>query len=222
MNSLFIYILLCFISIYYCNLGDLNGYIVKRLHITNKSLQKLKSSLDYYSFDDDPILSEIYEKETIKFISSAKTYKFYGVPLYDNLKLATAIFSQCGIEGHSNDFLVRAMENNLFMTSYLGVFTIPNTNKAKFIAVVGERELIEERSNGWILIDFTEQFDLFEGYSYELYNNYCPSSKFVCNNEEKITKKYTELSLIQREWIKNYMTVITTELLARTLLISGK
>ena len=64
MNSLFIYIILYIISQYHCNLGDLNGYIVKRLHITNKSLQKLKSSLDYYSFDDDPLLNAIYERET--------------------------------------------------------------------------------------------------------------------------------------------------------------
>ena len=35
------------------------------------------------------------------------------------------------------------------------------------------------------------------------------------------TKKNKELSLLQREWIKTYMTVITTELLARTLLITG-
>lgn len=221
MNSLFIYIILYVISLYHCNLGDLNGYIVKRLRITNKSLQKLKSSLDYFSFDDDPLLNAIYERETIKFISTAKTYKFYGVPLYDNIKLSVAIFSQCGIESFPSDFLIKAMENNLFMTSYLGVFSIPNTNKAKFIAVVGERELIEERSNGWILIDFTEQFDFLEGYSYEMYFNYCPSSKFVCRNEERITKKNKELSLLQREWIKTYMTVITTELLSRTLLITG-
>lgn len=221
MNSLFIYIILYIISQYHCNLGDLNGYIVKRLHITNKSLQKLKSSLDYYSFDDDPLLNAIYERETIKFISTAKTYKFYGVPLYDNFKLSLAIFSQCGIEPFPSDFLIKAMENNLFMTSYLGVFSIPNTNKAKFIAVVGERELIEERSNEWILIDFTEQFDFIEGYSYEMYYNYCPSTNLVCRSEEKITKKNKELSLLQREWIKTYMTVITTELLARTLLITG-
>ena len=221
MNSLFIYIILYVISLYHCNLGDLNGYIVKRLRITNKSLQKLKSSLDYFSFDDDPLLNAIYERETIKFISTAKTYKFYGVPLYDNFKLSVAIFSQFGIESFPSDFLIKAMENNLFMTSYLGVFSIPNTNKAKFIAVVGERELIEERSNGWILIDFTEQFDFLEGYSYEMYFNYCPSSKFVCRNEERITKKNKELSLLQREWIKTYMTVITTELLSRTLLITG-
>lgn len=222
MNSCRIYFTIfitSFLSFYaLCDIGNLNGNVVKLIRQMSKNLQKTKNKIDRFDFEEDLISQNVYYKEYISFFSSAQTFKYNGIEPKSYYETAVKMLNDCELKSYRPNMLVKAMDNNLFATTYFGVFSIPGTSQGKIIALVGEKKNAYDKFSDWLLIDFKEQFDFIQNYSYEYYDNFCPSMLYSCDSLDLVQMKNDKLSTKHIEFFKDYAFVIIYELLGRIFL----
>ena len=180
------------IAFFSCKEETLNDGKIKIL-LENKMpyVNRIESELSSLSPIDDEILSGLFSKGYEPFLKAAETHVFNNIEHNDHFKIAEEMMKLCQIENYIPYLLANAMDDNLYATSFYGIFTDPQTNKSKFIVVIGQKKDIVSTTSDWILIDFKEEFDFYKGYSISFghygpyldnYNGETHISKLVPNN----------------------------------------
>ena len=154
------------IAFFSCKEETLNDGNIKIL-LKNKMpyVTRIESELSSLSPIDDEILSGLFSKGYEPFLKAAETHVFNNIEHSDHFKIAEEMMKLCQIENYIPYLLANAMDDNLYATSFYGIFTDPQTNKSKFIVVIGQKKDIVSTTSDWILIDFKEEFDFYKGYS---------------------------------------------------------
>ena len=154
------------IAFFSCKEETLNDGNIKIL-LKNKMpyVTRIESELSSLSPIDDEILSGLFSKGYEPFLKAAETHVFNNIEHSDHFKIAEEMMKLCQIENYIPYLLANAMDDNLYATSFYGIFTDPQTNKSKFIVVIGQKKDIVSTTSDWILIAFKEEFDFYKGYS---------------------------------------------------------
>ena len=105
---------------------------------------------------------ESFNKQNRKKLS---TFFYNNVDKKEHFKTAQDMMKFCQIDNFTPYLLENAMDDNLYATTFYGIFTNPQTKKSKFIVAIGQKEDIVSKTSDWLLIDFKEEFNFYLGYS---------------------------------------------------------
>ena len=128
-------------------------------------IQKIQEELEALNVTDDSIMTEILSKGYETFMKSAKVAVYNNVDKKEHFKTAQDMMKFCQIDNFTPYLLENAMDDNLYATTFYGIFTNPQTKKSKFIVAIGQKEDIVSKTSDWLLIDFKEEFNFYLGYS---------------------------------------------------------
>ena len=108
-------------------------------------------------------------------------------------------------------FLESSMVSTGFANVILTLVSIPDSKKAKMFVVIGQKKDWMEKTIDFIVIDFGQQFDLFEKYIMEKYMDFCPSFDYVCGGAETTSKYMEGFNREQEKVMYKFMEVLAYE-----------
>lgn len=128
-------------------------------------LIKIAQDLLSRNLTDDPILESIISKGYENYLNSVTKTKFNHVPQEKYNEMAGKFIELCEFKDFNPVILEKVIEDTQYATTFYAIYYNPETQRSKFIAILGQKQYILAKETDWLVIEFKEEFYFFPGYS---------------------------------------------------------
>ena len=208
-----IYLLCIFVISAFCDIKDKGGNIKESIKARKNDINEIKEDISNYNFGNDPLLKQIYDIGYQSFESSASIYIYNQILDKDLPNLSKQMLLDVGLPSISDSFILSGLKYFGVVSVTFNLISIPETNRAKIFVVLGQKKsfLPHVDVGDYMVVDFTQDFKLFEKYTQQKYMDWCAGFSYICQGSETIGYHSDRLDNKQVMLMNQFISVLLYE-----------